>query len=137
MVMMRRLATVFCAVALVSAVAVADDLADQRSFKGWELYAWQDGGDWTYALLFGTNRIKFCDEVKSPKGTLDLAQAEAALDRLAQFEWVSLQPPAELERRCGVAAPPADAMARLQRVCARRELHCEGSGGASDVGPKD
>jgi hypothetical protein len=137
MAIMRRFAIVFCAIALASTVGAADDLTDQRSFKGWELYAWRDRGDWTFSLLFGTNRIKFCDEVKNPKGALDLAQAEAALDRLAQFEWVSLRPLAELEGRCGLAPPPADAMARLQRACARRALHCEEPSDAVDVAPKD
>ena len=114
------------AAALAVAPAAADDLDGQRSFKGSELYAWQDGGDWKFSLLAGTNRIKFCDEVKNPKDVLDLAQAEAALSRLAKFEWVSLWASADMQRRCGVARPPAEVTARLQRTCERHALHCEG-----------
>ena len=135
---MRRLAIGVCAAALtVVAAAAADDPVEQRAFKGWELYAWQDGGDWKFAMLVGTNRNKFCDEVKNPKGVLDLAQAEAALGRLAEFDWVSLGTPADLQRCGGSPRLPADMMKRLQRTCERRALHCQGFGGTSDHAPKD
>jgi hypothetical protein len=131
----KRLAVGLCAAALAVAAASADDLP-RRSFKGWELYAWQDGGGWKFSLLVGTNRIKFCDEMKNPKGALDLAQAEAALDRLAELEWVSLWLLPELQRRCGITQPPAHMMERLGRACARQGRHCEGFGAASDNAPR-
>jgi len=37
-----------------------------RSFKGYELYSWQENGEWRFALLTGTNRNKTAEEVLSP-----------------------------------------------------------------------
>ncbi len=38
-----------------------------RSLKGYELYSWQENGDWRFALLTGTNRNKTAEEVLSPE----------------------------------------------------------------------
>lgn len=35
------------------------------SFKGYELYSWQDGGDWYFTLITGTNRTKTIAEITS------------------------------------------------------------------------
>jgi hypothetical protein len=34
-------------------------------FKGYELYSWQDGGQWHFTLTHGTNRVKTRDEIVS------------------------------------------------------------------------
>ena len=31
--------------------------------KGYELYSWQDGGQWKFSLLVGTNREKTLEEI--------------------------------------------------------------------------
>ena len=129
---LTRLAIGLCAAVLAVTAGAAEDLPS-RSFKGWELYAWQDRGYWKFSLLVGTNRIKLCDEVKNPKAALSLAQAEAALGRLAELEWVSLWLLPELQRRCGIAQPPVDMMERVQRVCEHRALHCEGLQNSTDT----
>ena len=36
-----------------------------RSFKGYELYSWQEDGQWHYTLITGTNRTKTMEEVTS------------------------------------------------------------------------
>ena len=36
-----------------------------ESMKGYELYSWQEGGQWKFALLVGTNREKTLEEIKS------------------------------------------------------------------------
>ena len=36
-----------------------------ESMKGYELYSWQDGGQWKFSLLVGTNREKTLEEIKS------------------------------------------------------------------------
>jgi hypothetical protein len=42
------------------------------SFKGIELYSWQDKpGEWKYSILFGTNRVKTIKEVKSRSVSID------------------------------------------------------------------
>jgi len=36
-----------------------------RSFKGYELYSWQEDGQWHYTLITGTNRTKTMEEITS------------------------------------------------------------------------
>jgi len=96
----------------------------RHALKGWELYSWQEGAAWRFSLLIGTNRRKFCSEVKNPKGALDLAGAEEALGRLGELENVSWNGPARPQAPCPIARPPSDMAARLARVCQRRNLHC-------------
>ena len=38
-------------------------VAKKTSFKGWELYVWQEDGVISYSLMVGTNRTKFDDEI--------------------------------------------------------------------------
>lgn len=116
---------------LLAASAHADDsepLGGRHAFKGWELYSWQDAAEWRFSLLLGTNRYKFCAEVKNPKGARDLAGAEQALGRLAEMEWVSWTAPFERlpEAPCPSARPPTDMTDRLWQVCQRRNLFCTG-----------
>lgn len=37
-----------------------------QSFKGYELYSWQEGEEWHFTLITGTNRNKTVEEVLSP-----------------------------------------------------------------------
>lgn len=48
---------------LADAVAFAEQPGTKTSFKGWELYIWQEGGDICFSLLSGTNRLKNNDEI--------------------------------------------------------------------------
>jgi hypothetical protein len=51
--------------------------------KGHELYSWSAAGEWRFALLTGTNRLKTMDEIIAPSVTL---RSEAELhSRLAQL----------------------------------------------------
>ena len=36
-----------------------------RSMKGYELYSWEDNGQWHYTLITGTNRVKTMEEIAS------------------------------------------------------------------------
>jgi hypothetical protein len=36
-----------------------------ESMKGYELYSWQDGAQWKFSVLVGTNREKRLEEIKS------------------------------------------------------------------------
>ena len=49
-----------------------------RSFKGYELYSWQQGGKWHFTLITGTNRNKNIEEIVS------------AADELTQDGWVNI-----------------------------------------------
>lgn len=39
----------------------------KTSFKGFELYSWQEDEKWHFSLLEGTNRMKTCEEIKEVK----------------------------------------------------------------------
>jgi hypothetical protein len=71
-----------------------------RSMKGYELYSWQDGGEWRFALMTGTNRNKTAEEVLSPESSVSsdgwvhlnvvgLDAIKAALSRVPEGEHVS------------------------------------------------
>jgi len=65
-----------CFVALVAFLAMvlggcqpesteAPEDSPVRTLKGYELYSWQIEGDWYFALVLGTNRLKTYDEITS------------------------------------------------------------------------
>ena len=59
------------------------------SFKGWELYIWQDDGETYFSLLLGTNRLKTDDEIaKAAVKGIDAIKPK--LDELKQGEFVSV-----------------------------------------------
>jgi hypothetical protein len=49
------------------------------SFKGYELYSWEEEGQWHFTLITGTNRIKTLEEITS-KG-----------DFISETGWVKIQ----------------------------------------------
>jgi len=98
----------------------------EQSFKGWEIYSFRDNGDWRFSLLGGTNRFKFCGEIRSPRGALTLEQLERVLRRLAAREYVSWRGPddAAFKRdKCGVAYPEPEFVARIRQLARQRELN--------------
>jgi hypothetical protein len=50
-----------------------------RSFKGYELYSWEEEGQWHFTLITGTNRIKTIEEI-TYKG-----------DFISETGWVKIQ----------------------------------------------
>ncbi len=101
-----------------------------KSMKGYELYSWQEGGEWRFTLITGTNRTKTYDEIVAPEniqsesGWVELTAAGAdgilpILARLPRGEsvfWIA-------GRVEGFALPPADMVSRIQAQC--RELGLE------------
>ena len=77
----------------------------RRFFKGVELYSWRgDEGEWRFALLEGTNRIKTEAEIKGYKKQVKGVEAAAkAIAKLAVDEEVSW-----IHRGGGFAFPPAE-----------------------------
>jgi hypothetical protein len=41
-----------------------------HSFKGYELYSWQEGTEWHFTLITGTNRTKTLEEIISGESTV-------------------------------------------------------------------
>jgi hypothetical protein len=50
-----------------STTSFLDTLTFSHSMKGWELYSWQNGNDWSYSVLMGTNRGKSYTEITTNK----------------------------------------------------------------------
>jgi hypothetical protein len=46
-------------------IKMIDTLTVTHSVKGWELYSWPAGNNWTFSIMVGTNRLKTLQEVKS------------------------------------------------------------------------
>jgi hypothetical protein len=109
--------------ALAMIIAGPAPAQSERGSKGFEIYSWRENADWRFSLLYGTNRFKFCPEIKSPKGALTLAQLEEELSRIAPMEYVSWHGPdwPGMEK-CGIAYPPQDIVARVRGLGHRLEL---------------
>jgi hypothetical protein len=50
-----------------------------QSFKGYELYSWEEEGQWHFTLITGTNRLKTIEEVTSEG------------DSISETGWVKIQ----------------------------------------------
>jgi hypothetical protein len=71
-----------------------------HSMKGYELYSWQEQGQWHFTLITGTNRIKTLEEIISGDDTVSkdgwvrihavgVDAVKALLGRVPVSEWVS------------------------------------------------
>lgn len=92
--------------------------------KGFELYSWMDGAEWRFSLLVGTNRLKFCPEVRHPKAAMTLEQLEQALRDLASAESVFWPGASFLASgdECGITYPPDEIVARIRALCRERDI---------------
>jgi hypothetical protein len=92
---MKQLQCLIFAIATMTVlhqVSRADEKREENPrFKGVELYSWKDnGGDWIFVLVDGTNRLKTEGEVKGSKNKVKSAQElKKALSGLAVGERVS------------------------------------------------
>ena len=64
---------------LVSSICITSIEKLPRSFKGYELYSWEEEGQWHFTLITGTNRIKTIEEI-TYKG-----------DFISETGWVKIQ----------------------------------------------
>ena len=89
----------------------------QGSMKGFELYSWQEGDEWVFSVLTGTNRKKTLAEMTAPAARLEgLAELEALLWTLPAGEgvtWQSLPPQ---------ALPPQAITQAVEQVCVAQSL---------------
>lgn len=66
-----------------------DTLTLEHSLKGWELYSWQNGNDYNYSLLIGTNRLKNYEEVISNEVTVfGIDSLKLLLAKLPEGEYI-------------------------------------------------
>jgi hypothetical protein len=82
------LLSLVCAFLLVP--AQAQQRPAEKAFKGIELYSWRgSNGDWLFALLPGTNRLKTETQVKKKENQIaGVKELEKRLIRLAEGEQV-------------------------------------------------
>ncbi len=87
------------------------------SMKGYELYSWQDGGQWRFALLVGTNREKSVEEIKAVDTVLPGTEAlRSALGKIAAGQYVTWS------ARETLPFPPDDIVKQVQQVCKDKGL---------------
>ena len=90
--------------------------------KGYELYSWQEKGEWYFTLLTGTNRIKTYAEVTSPDVRVKDPEAlKSELDRLSvgeQVFWLVGRVP-------GMTLPPEAVVNELREYCEGRGIRLE------------
>jgi hypothetical protein len=83
------------------------------AFKGYELYSWQEEGEWVFALVLGTNRLKTHAEVTAEANHLDFPALMAKLAELPPGEqvfWLTNRIP-------GMALPSEAVVSELSTFC--------------------
>ena len=85
---------------------------DTSSMKGYELYSWEEDGQWFFSILVGTNREKTLDEIQSSETTLKgVEELQPVLESIpaGQFvTWMSGE---------GLAFPPDEIIRQVEHVC--------------------
>jgi hypothetical protein len=93
--------------------------------KGYELYSWESRGEWYFALLVGTNRLKTRGEISSPKVRVrGLKALKKKLGRLAAGEEVSWS----AGMVSGTAMPPERIVEEVENYCDSRGIIVRVSG---------
>ncbi len=82
-----------------------------ESMKGYELYSWQDGGQWRFSLLVRTNREKTLDEIKSTDTVLLGVDAlKSALEKVPSGQYITWSSKETL------SFPPDDIVKQVEKV---------------------
>jgi hypothetical protein len=83
-----------------------------ESMKGYELYSWQDGGQWKFSLLVGTNREKTLEEIKSAEVVLSSVDAlKSKLEEIPAGQYVTWS------LRDTLSFPPDDMIKQVEQTC--------------------
>lgn len=73
---------------------ILEERPEKPTFKGMELYSWQNEyGDWMFSILYGTNRNKGVEEIKS--FAMDIAKVKECFCNMPDDEevfWMVLSP---------------------------------------------
>jgi hypothetical protein len=88
-----------------------------ESMKGYELYSWQDGNQWKFSLLVGTNREKTLDEIKSSDVVLSsVDELKSALEKVPAGQYIAWSSKEML------SLPPADILKQVEQICKNEGL---------------
>ena len=118
------------AVALIAAVTVfaagcgGSSEPPKTSMKGWELYSWQENGQWYFSLLEGTNRTKTIAEVQAGDTRLKGVDGlKPALQGVAAGQSVTWWAPSWAEGT--VTFPPAETVDQVRIICEKQGLELQ------------
>jgi hypothetical protein len=88
-----------------------------ESMKGYELYSWQDGNQWNFSLLVGTNREKTLEEIKAENTILRGVDAlTAALEQMPAGQYITWS------SRETLSFPAEDVIEQIEKVCTDQGL---------------
>ncbi len=86
--------------------------------KGYELYSWQEDGQWYFSILIGTNREKTMAEIQAPvsrlKGVDKLQPVLEAIPADQFLTWASGE---------SLPLPPDEILKQVQEICAEQGLN--------------
>ena len=112
----------------------ASDAPLPQSMKGYELYSWQEQGQWHFTLITGTNRNKTLEEVtigedaESENGWVNIHvtgvdEIKAVLSRVPAEEFVSWSASGTVTQEEGAAIklvlPPEDIIEEIKEHAAK------------------
>ena len=88
-----------------------------ESMKGYELYSWQDGDQWNFSLLVGTNREKTLEEIKAADATLRGVDAlTTALEQMPAGQYITWS------SRETLSFPPDNIIEQVKQSCEDKGL---------------
>ena len=88
-----------------------------ESMKGYELYSWQDGDQWNFSLLVGTNREKTLEEIKAADATLRGVDAlTTALEQMPAGQYITWS------SRETLSFPPDNIIEQVKQSCENKGL---------------
>lgn len=83
-----------------------------ESMKGYELYSWEENGQWRFSLLVGTNREKTIDEIKSADTVLpDVDALTSTLEKIPSGQFITWS------SRETLSFPPDDMIQQIEQTC--------------------
>ena len=88
-----------------------------ESMKGYEFYSWQEGGQWKFSLLIGTNRIKTLEEIKSADVLLSgVDELTSTLKNIPSGQYITWS------SRETLAFPPDEIRSQVEHTCKEQGL---------------
>jgi hypothetical protein len=93
-------------------VAQPDATPLPESMKGYELYSWQEGNQWKFSILVGTNREKTLNEIKSTDTILpDVDALISTLEKVPSGQYVTWS------SRETLSLPPDNIIKQVKQIC--------------------
>jgi hypothetical protein len=86
--------------------------------KGYELYSWQQDGQWYFSVLIGTNREKNLEEIQASDVTLQgIDELQGVLESIPAGQYVTWLLPD------GLAFPPDETIQEVEDACKAQGLN--------------